>query len=117
MSIQFTDYWRTVQDFVGKRARLLLWIAVASVLLSIHAASVVRFGPSGNGPFLSALILLAEGLSCAVACYGASRRSGSVGRYFWRLITLSFVIWIVAELVGAVKPSSELEDLFFALST
>ena len=48
----------------------------------VHAVCVTRFGVHGSGPLYSAFILLAEGVACTAACYGALRRSGPVGRYF-----------------------------------
>src|ERR1700722_9426743 len=92
-------------------------IAIACGLLLIHAGGVVRFGIRGHGSMFSALMLLAEGAACATACFGASRRSGPLGQYFWRLMTLSFLIWSVAELVGTVAPPSVFEDFLFQLST
>ncbi|HTB19633.1 MAG TPA: response regulator [Bryobacteraceae bacterium] len=83
----------------------------------MHALCVIKLGVQGHGPLVSALLLLAEGAACATACYGASRRSGPLGHYFWRLIALSFLVWIVAELVGTVGPSGAVEDLLFQFST
>jgi len=45
------------------------------------------------------------------------RRSGPVGRYFWRLITLSFVIWTAAQLMGTVSPPDSLGDMLFEFAT
>jgi len=96
---------------------MLRGIVVGCGLLLLHAACVFKFGVSGHGPLYSALVLLTEGAACATACFGASRRSGPLGHYFWRLITLSFLIWIVAELVGTIAPPGAGEDLLFQLST
>ena len=100
-----------------RHARLLRWIAIGSGLLLAHAGIIARFGVHGHGPLFSALLLLAEGSTCASACYGAVRRSGPVGRYFWRLITLSFLIWMAAELLGTVAPPGVLGDLLFQFAT
>jgi CheY-like chemotaxis protein len=92
-------------------------VAVSCALLLVHAASILRFGTIGHGPFFSALFLLAEGAACATACFSASRRSDRLGTYFWRLLTLSFLIWTLAEVVGTIAPPGVLEDALFQLST
>jgi signal transduction histidine kinase len=96
---------------------LALWIALGCGLLLAHAGSIACIGVRGYGPFFSALFLLAEGVACAAACYGAITRSGPLGRYFWRLLTLSFLIWIVAELTGTIRPPGALGDLLFQFAT
>jgi hypothetical protein len=83
----------------------------------VHATSVGRFGVHGHGPLFSALILLAEGVACTAACYGASRRSNPGGRYFWRLIALSWLLWIVAQLTSTFAPPGVWADLLFQFST
>src|SRR5450432_16750 len=117
MLAQFRSYRHALTGFVQRHARIVRWIAVSCGLLLVHAASIAHFGVRGHGPLFSALLLLVEGITCAVACYGASRRSGPVGRYFWRLITLSFLFWIVAQLAGTFAPPSGLGDLLFAFSS
>jgi len=95
---QFIDRRRTVARLLHHDARLARWIVLCCGLLLLHAASIEAFSVPGHGPLFSAFILLAGGVACSAACYGASRRSGPVGRHFWRLITLSFLIWISALL-------------------
>ena len=86
-------------------------------MLLVHTGCIALFGARGRGPLFSALLLLIEGAACSIACFGASRRSGPLGSYFWRLVTLSFLIWIVAEIAGTVAPPGVLEDALFQLST
>jgi signal transduction histidine kinase/CheY-like chemotaxis protein len=117
MIIQFTSGRRAMAGFLERHARLARWMAVGCGLSLLHAASIATFGLRGPGPLLSGLILLAEGIACAVACYGASRRSGPMGRYFWRLMALSFVCWIVAQLSYTVAPPGVVEDLLFVVSS
>jgi signal transduction histidine kinase/ActR/RegA family two-component response regulator len=117
MSVPDTDQPGTLARFLERHGRLLRWIAIGCALLTLHAVIVANFGVRGQGPFFSALLLLAEGIACAIACHQASRRSGPVGRYFWRLITLSFLIWIVAELTGTFAPQGPLGDFLFQFST
>ena len=97
----------------------LFWCIVFSCgLLLIHAAEIAKFGSRGNGPLLSAFVMLAAGVACVAACLSAGRRSGAIGRYFWRLITLSFVLWIVAELFNAFVPSNIVfADLLFQFAS
>jgi signal transduction histidine kinase/CheY-like chemotaxis protein len=45
------------------------------------------------------------------------RRSGPLGRYFWRFLCLSLLLWIIAEITGLIAPTSVVEDLFFQFST
>ncbi|MGC2657718.1 MAG: ATP-binding protein [Bryobacteraceae bacterium] len=98
----------------GRAAR---WTAVCCGLLLAHAACIAWFGVRGYGPLISALFLLAEGTVCVIACYDAATRSGPLGRHFWYLATLSFVIWVVAELIGTVQTPGNLDDLLFQFAT
>jgi signal transduction histidine kinase len=113
---QFKSHPRVFAGIEERHARMVNGIVFGCGLLLVHAACVVRFGVRGHGPLFSALILLAEGTACATACFGASLRSGPLGHYFWRLITLSFLIWIVAELVDTIAPGTA-GDLLFQFST
>src|SRR5580704_11429893 len=97
-------------------ARMVRGIAIGCALLLIHAACIARFGLGGHGQLFSASLLLVEGAACATACFGASRRSGPLGRYFWRLITLSFLIWILAEGADNLAPHT-VGDFLFQLAT
>jgi signal transduction histidine kinase/ActR/RegA family two-component response regulator len=100
-----------------QNASLRRWIILAVFLYIAHAASIAHFGTRGRGPLISALFLLADGVVAAAACYGASRRSGPLGRYFWRLISLTFVIWIVAQLLGTIGPQDYFGDMIFQFAT
>src|SRR5207302_9771666 len=46
---------------------------------------------------ISDCLQLILGLLLVVAISGATRRSDSVGRYFWRLNSVAFSLWIVAQ--------------------
>jgi signal transduction histidine kinase/CheY-like chemotaxis protein len=117
MLAPFTSPGRTIASLVERYAHVLRWIVFSCGLLVVHAASVARFGLRGHGPLFSALILLAEGMACAAVCYRASGRSGPIGHYFWRLIALSFFVWIVADLAGTIEPPGVVQDLLFVFST
>src|SRR5258708_6050983 len=110
MSVPDKPQQRTLAAFLEPYGRLVRWIAIGCALLVVHIGIVSTFGVHGQGPFCSAVVLLAEGVACATACYQASLRSGPVGRYFWRLTTLSFLIWIVAELTGTFAPQGPFGD-------
>jgi signal transduction histidine kinase/DNA-binding NarL/FixJ family response regulator len=117
MTGQFTSSLRVLTGRDEGHARMVRGIVAGGGLLLVHAACVVSLGARGHGPLLSALLLLAEGATCSIACFGASLRSGPLGRYFWRLISLSFLIWTVAELAGTVTTPGPVEDLLFQLAT
>jgi signal transduction histidine kinase/CheY-like chemotaxis protein len=117
MSVPNTEQPRTLLGFVERHARLMRWTAIGLALLAVQAVIIARLGVRGQGPFLSALVLLAEGIACLTACYRAYRRSGPVGRYFWRLVTLAFLIWIVAELTATFASPAGLGDFLFQFST
>jgi signal transduction histidine kinase/ActR/RegA family two-component response regulator len=86
-------------------------------LLLLHAAVIGVWRHDLQGQLLSALLLLAEGVACVVACSGASRRSDPLAHYFWRLISFAFGIWIVAEVVDLIARASAAGDLLFQLAT
>jgi signal transduction histidine kinase/CheY-like chemotaxis protein len=98
-------------------------IAGGGILLASHAVVLLTLGTAQPGPLLSDLIQLAIGVMCALTSFQASRRSGSLGRYFWRLMTISFVVWIVAQVLGTYDDAFEGElgdtptDVFFVFST
>ena len=116
MTIPFIAQRSAAAGPLDRNARLGSWIAISCFLLLVHAASIASFGTRGHGPLFSALILLLEGIACACACYGAIRRSGPVGRYFWRLIFLSFLIWTVADCADTIAPPG-FADLLYQFST
>jgi signal transduction histidine kinase/ActR/RegA family two-component response regulator len=109
----YVAMWVPFTGSSERHARLVRWIVIGGGLLLIHAVCVFKFGIHGRGPFISALILLAEGIACAGACWGASRRSGPLGYYFWRLLTLAFLIWVVAQVTGTFAPPGPFGDMLF----
>jgi signal transduction histidine kinase/CheY-like chemotaxis protein len=118
MSVHYANQSDGTAGFPGRHSRTVFWTAISGTLLVVHAEILARFGVHGPGPVLSSVIQLAAGVGCAAACYGAVRRSGPIGRYFWRLVTFSFLLWIVAELFGIFAPlNSSLPDLLFQFST
>ena len=92
-------------------------------MLVAHAAVLASLGTGAAGPLLSNLLQLALGVLCVPACLEASRRSGSLGRYFWRLMTFTFVVWCVGQSLGTYnefhpdEALSGFNDLLFVAST
>jgi len=99
------------------------WLAAVGALLVAHAVVLVCLGQRSAGPFLSNAFQLTLGVLCVPACLTASRRSGSLGRYFWRLMTFTFAAWCAAQLLGTYNESrgdeamSPLNDILFVIST
>jgi len=108
---------KSVKKIANPRTRLLRWSVISLALLTAHAAVIAKFGVHGCGPLLSQFGSISEEVACALACYGAMRRSDPVGRYFWRLIALTFSICICAEFAIMAQPSGELGDLLFQFSS
>jgi signal transduction histidine kinase/DNA-binding response OmpR family regulator len=115
-SNRFKVYWSTLSGRLPGDGQIVPWLLVSCGLLLAHIAIVATFGVQGRGPIYSNLMLLAEGIACVVACYGASRRSGPLGQYFWRLITLAYLLWGVAQLANTLKPLGVVADLLFVFS-
>src|SRR5581483_34449 len=106
----------------ARRSTAAVWIVVAGALFVMEALVIFVFGTHAPGPILSNLVQLGMGITCVLACSAASRRSGPLGCYFWRLMTATFLIWVIGQSVGTyaelflhpeLLPGSE---LLFALS-
>ena len=99
------------------------WLVAVSALLVAHAVVLMCLGARSAGPFLSNLFQLTLGMLCVPACLTASRRSGNLGRYFWRLMTFTFSVWCIGQLLGTynefrpVEGLSRLNDILFIIST
>jgi signal transduction histidine kinase/CheY-like chemotaxis protein len=89
-------------------------IAVSLGLFLLHFAVVAKFGPQGRGPLYSSIVMLLEGAAAIVASDAATRRSGILGRYFWRLMTLSFCIYFLAQLLATLQVPVLPDSLFLA---
>ncbi len=94
-------------------------------LLLVHAAVLGWIGTRMPGPALSCLIQLTIGGLCVAASLRASSRSRHLGRYFWRLMTVSFFAWSLGqfgEFCAYIFPNppaslQTLSDLFFVFSS
>jgi len=90
-------------------------------LVVLQVAVVATLGSRGIGPLLDDLLQLVLGVMCTAAAVGASRRSESLGRCFWRVSFLSFVIWDIGQLLTVcadVPPRSSplFLDIIFVLA-
>jgi PAS domain S-box-containing protein len=83
-------------------------IAAACLLLLAQGAVLVTKGTKPPGPFLSDLLQLILGLLCVIASYQASRRSDSLGRHFWKLTTICYLLWVLAQ---GVETYGDLHEL------
>ena len=77
------------------RSRLLL--ALAALILAVHAATSVVLGGSPLGSLASNLLQVAASATAALACTSASRRAGGFERRFWVLVAAAFWIWSAAQ--------------------
>jgi diguanylate cyclase (GGDEF)-like protein len=66
-------------------------------LIVLHVAVLSYFSTRSFGPIISDCLQLALGLLLVSAISGAARRSDAIGRYFWRLNSVAFCLWIVAQ--------------------
>ena len=98
-------------------------MAAAAALWLAEVAAITALGRRPIGIAASNLIQTTLGGVCLIAAWRASRRSGSMGKYFWRLIAATFVVWIIGQLVGGAAESfgadslTSVSDLLFVFST
>lgn len=76
-------------------------IVAACALLAAHAAVLFRLGDTRVGSYLSDMIELVLGVALIIFALRASRRSSSLGRYFWRLTASAYSLWAIAQSLGA----------------
>jgi diguanylate cyclase (GGDEF)-like protein len=72
-------------------------IALALGLLCAHAISIIRYGSAPTGALLSDIIQLAFGVMLVPLTFIAGMRSHNVGRHYWRLTSLAYCLWVVAQ--------------------
>jgi len=107
-----------ISDCVSPKTTILL----AGGLLLAQAAILAKFGTRQLGAVVSELIQLTLGFICLLTSVQAFRRSGNVARYYWRWLSLTFCVWIVAQALGVyIDLSSKhsldpLDDLLFFAS-
>jgi diguanylate cyclase (GGDEF)-like protein len=73
-------------------------VVTASALLWLtHVGVIVALGTKAPGPLLSDGIQFSLGAVLLAATVQASRRSEGLARSFWRLASLAWVLWLVAQ--------------------
>jgi diguanylate cyclase (GGDEF)-like protein len=87
-------------------------IIVAGILLACHACCIAGFGTSPWGAVLSDSLQVSLGLLVICAAVQASCRSGSLGRYFWRIAAFSFCIWLAGQVIAVYCDIAALHDSF-----
>ena len=80
------------------RTRIILAIAV--LLLLVHAGVIGAFGASPSGSLSSDLVQLALGVVLIYAIAHASRRSEGLAKSFWRLTAVAYFLWFTAQSLG-----------------
>lgn len=109
---QISPYW-----FSSKHL-----ILASCTLVAGQAIVIATLGHRTLGPLFSDVIQLALGLICILACTAAFRRSSGIARYAWRLLSVTFVAWAVAQVLGVYLDISGdhsldgLDDILFFLS-
>ena len=101
--------------------RLLRPITViASVLLCAHVVALLAPGNSSTAGLISDLVQLGLGVIVAMAALQAAKRSAPSARYIWRLVALSYGIWLLAQtlavysdFVSAAAISTTFNDICF----
>ena len=78
-------------------------VAIAALLWLVHAGVIVAFGTKPPGPLLSDLVQLALGGVLIYTLLEASRRSDGLGRSFWRLSALAYLVWFVAQVLAVYR--------------
>lgn len=97
-------------------------IAASCILVGGQAIVIATLGQRTPGPLLSEAAQLVLGLICILACTAAFRRSSGTARYAWRLLAVTFVMWVVAQVIGVYLDISgdhsldSLDDMLFFLS-
>ncbi len=97
-------------------------MVAAGCLLVAQTAVLAGVANQALGAILSELIQLALGFICLLTCIQAFRRSGNAARYYWRWLSFTFCVWIVAQGFGVYidwssnRSLDPLDDLLFFLS-
>jgi len=87
------------------RTRPISLLTAGILLFLAHVAVILFLGPSWLGGLLSNLIQLGLGILTVVAAWQAARRCRGLGKYFWILASLSYVIWVAAQACGTYSES------------
>jgi diguanylate cyclase (GGDEF)-like protein len=108
----------TISNRISAKVTILLF----AVLLLAQAGALAKVGNQPLGAVLSELIQLMLGLICLLTSVQAYRRSGNVARHYWRWLSFTFCVWIIAQLLGVYIDLTSnvslnpLDDLLFFTS-
>jgi diguanylate cyclase (GGDEF)-like protein len=87
---------------MGTRTRKIL-IALTLGLLCAHVGSVLKFGSAPRGALISDLIQLTLGVMLIPLTFLTARRSRNVGRHYWRLTSLAYCLWVIAQVLATYQ--------------
>jgi diguanylate cyclase (GGDEF)-like protein len=87
---------------MGIRTRKIL-IALTLGLLCAHAGSVLKFGSAAQGALISDLIQLTLGVMLVPLTFLTASRSRNVGRHYWRLTSLAYCLWVIAQALATYQ--------------
>jgi len=76
----------------------LIWSALAAFALQVLDLAIL--GTKPPGPVISQALQAVSAILTGMACLQASSRSTAFARSFWRLASLAFFIWTVAQTIG-----------------
>jgi two-component system cell cycle sensor histidine kinase/response regulator CckA len=86
------------QAALFEAAPRLTRFSIAAMLLAIvHIASLLVFAHSSSVVILSDFLVLGAALFTAIVCLSTSCRSYAIARPFWRLTSLTFVVWSLGK--------------------
>lgn len=89
-------------------------VSAAALLWLTHIGVIFALGTKAPGPLLSDFIQLALGFVLLASNVEASRRSEGLGRSFWKLASVAWVLWLIAQGLGVyndVAPSEPVQWL------
>jgi PAS domain S-box-containing protein len=73
-------------------------LLLALLIVALHVCEALTLGTSALGTFLANCLQISACAFAAVMAYRAHRRGQGLSRPFWLLVTISFVIWTVANI-------------------
>jgi len=83
----------------------------------VHIAVITHIGFRVQGPLVPAILLLVEAVASIIAGFQASRRSGPLGRYFWRLMAISWTTQFIGQTLLTFTGEALWSDTLFQFST
>src|SRR5258707_9318846 len=72
-------------------------LALALVIVALHAAAVLTLGTSPAGSVIGNLLQIAAGGLAVASVFAASRRATALSRRFWLLVGCGLAVWGLAN--------------------